>query len=147
MFKPETPVYGVSVGGMVHQKEINGLSVAGIHAFTDKKNGVSLSFMDICNESRGISICAGGGAVRNYGVATGLWNLAEHNSGLQLGVVNQVKNNAVLTEYPVEGQRPEGFGIQAGVINYSEGKGVQVGLWNTNPHAWIKHFPLINFAF
>ena len=147
MFDSRTPVYGMSIGGMVHQKEINGLSIAGMHAFTRKKSGVSFSLMDVCNESRGLSFCAVGGAERNYGVATGLWNLAEHNTGLQLGFVNEVKPDALIENNLNHKVKPEGFGVQAGVINYSEGRGLQFGLWNTNPNAWLKHFPFINFAF
>lgn len=147
LFKPDTPVYGMSVGGMVHQNEINGLSIAGIHAFTKKKSGVSLSLMDVCNESRGLSLFAAGGAEKNYGVAAGLVNLAEHNNGLQIGVFNQVMPDAVIENNFSKPEKPEGFGVQTGVVNYSEGKGLQFGLWNTNPNAWIKHFPLFNFAF
>ncbi len=146
IFKADTPVYGMSVGGMVHQNEINGVSVAGIHAFTKKKNGVSFSLMDICNESRGVSFFAAGGAERNYGVATGLVNLAEHNSGLQIGLYNEVKPDAVIENNFGTPKKPEGFGVQTGVINYSEGRGLQFGLWNTNPNAWLSHFPFFNFA-
>ena len=147
IFNADTPVYGISVGGMVHQNEINGLSIAGIHAFTKKKNGVSFSLMDLCNESRGLSLFAAGGAERNYGVAAGLVNLAEHNRGVQIGLYNQVMPDAVIENNFSKPEKPEGFGVQTGVINYSEGKGLQFGLWNTNPNAWIKHFPLFNFAF
>lgn len=147
IFNPDVPVYGMSVGGMVHQKEINGLSVAGIHAFTKKKSGVSFSLLDVCNESRGLSVFAAGGAERNYGVAAGLVNLAENNSGLQIGLFNQVKPDAVIENNFSKPETPSGFGVQTGLINYSEGKGLQFGLWNTNPNAWLKHFPLFNFAF
>ena len=147
LFKQNTPVYGMSVGGMVHQKEINGLSIAGIHAFTKRKNGLSFSFMDVCEESRGASFFAAGGAERNYGFAAGLVNLAEHNSGVQLGLINQVMPDAVIENNYSTPEKPEGFGVQAGVVNYSEGKGLQFGLWNTNTNAWIKHFPFFNFAF
>lgn len=147
VFKQDTPVYGMSVGGMVHQKEINGLSVAGIHAFTKKKSGLSFSLLDVCHESRGLSIFAAGGAERNYGVSAGLVNLAEHNTGLQLGLINQEMPDAVIENNFSLTEKPEGFGVQTGLINYSEGKGLQFGLWNTNPNAWLKHFPLFNFAF
>ena len=146
LFKHDTPVYGMSVGGMVHQKEINGLSIAGIHAFTKRKSGLSFSFMDVCKESRGASFFAAGGAERNYGFAAGLVNLAEHNSGVQLGLINQVMPDAVIENNYSTPEKPEGFGVQAGVINYSEGRGLQFGLWNTNTNAWIKHFPFFNFA-
>ena len=115
LFKTDTPVYGMSVGGMVHQKEINGVSVAGIPAFTKRTSGVV--------------------------------NLAEHNRGVQLGIINQEMPDAVIENNFSAPEKPEGFGVQAGIVNYSEGKGLQFGLWNTNPNAWIKHFPLFNFAF
>lgn len=142
-----TPVYGMSIGGMVHQKEINGISFAGIHAFTKKKSGLSFSLLDVCNESRGLSFCAVGGAERNYGVAAGFWNMAEHNTGLQLGLINEVKPDVLIENNFNRTTKSEGFGVQAGLINYSEGRGIQFGLWNTNPNAWLKHFPLINFSF
>ncbi|MBE6391294.1 MAG: hypothetical protein E7042_03715 [Lentisphaerae bacterium] len=147
VFDQNTPVYGMSVGGMVHQKEINGLSVAGIHAFNKKKSGLSFSLLDVCHESRGLSIFAAGGAERNYGVSAGFVNLAEHNNGLQLGLINQEKPDAVIENNFSQADPPQGFGVQTGLINYSEGKGLQFGLWNTNPNAWLKHFPLFNFAF
>ena len=147
MFSPNTPVYGMSVGGMVHQKEINGLSFAGIHAFTKKKSGVSFSLLDVCHESRGVSFFAAGGAERNYGFSAGFVNLAEHNSGWQLGLINQEKPDAVIENNFSQAETPEGFGVQTGLFNYSEGKGLQFGLWNINPNAWLKHFPLFNFAF
>ena len=147
LFKTDTPVYGMSVGGMVHQKEINGVSVAGIHAFTKRKSGLSFSLMDVCEESRGASFFAAGGAERNYGFSAGMVNLAEHNRGVQLGIINQEMPDAVIENNFSVPEKPEGFGIQAGVVNYSEGKGLQFGLWNTNPNALIKHFPFFNFAF
>lgn len=142
-----TPVYGMSLGGMVHQQEITGVSIAGIHAFNRRKSGLSFSLIDLCNESHGVSFCAIGGAERNYGFAAGLWNLAEHNRGMQLGFINQVHPEAVIENEPGQKVPSQGFGVQAGLFNYSEGKGIQFGLWNTNPNAWLKHFPLINFAF
>ena len=73
--------------------------------------------------------------------------MAEHNTGLQLGVINEVKPDALIENNSSPDEQTDGFGVQAGLINYSEGKGLQFGLWNTNPNAWIKHFPLINFSF
>ena len=146
LFKPDTPVYGMSLGGMVHQKEINGLSIAGIHAFNKRKSGLSFSLMDVCEESSGAAFFAAGGAERNNGFSAGVVNLTEHNRGVQLGVVNQEMPDAVIENNYGAPEKPEGFGVQAGIINYSEGKGLQFGLWNTNTNAWIKHFPFFNFA-
>ena len=117
VFNHNTPVYGMSIGGMVHQKEINGISVAGVHAFTKKKQGLSFSLMDICNESRGASFFVAGGAERNYGFSAGLINLAEHNTGFQLGIINQVQPDAVIENNYTVPESPDGIGVQTGIIN------------------------------
>ncbi len=147
VFNVDIPVYGMSLGGMVHQKEINGVSIAGIHAFNKRKSGLSFSFMDLCEESSGAAFFAAGGAERNNGFSAGLVNLTEHNRGVQLGLINQEMPDAVIENNYSVPVKPDGFGVQAGVLNYSEGKGLQFGLWNTNTNAWIKHFPFFNFAF
>jgi len=146
LFPSKFSVYGFSAGTVVMQKEIHGLSLAGIHAFNEKKNGISLSLWDACYESNGLSMSVAGGAVRNKGMALGLWNLAEHNEGLQLGLVNQVKRNAIFDSDLRETKKPEGFGVQTGLINYSEGRGVQFGLWNSNPDGLLPGFPLFNIV-
>ena len=145
VFNTDKPVYGLSVGGMVCQKEIYGISLAGVHAWNDKKSGLSMSFIDACHESQGVSLVAGGGAVTNYGLALGLWNLTENNHGVQIGLVNRATSDALI-ETPGEEKTAKGFGIQAGVFNESEGKGIQFGLWNVNSRAFFKHMPFFNIA-
>jgi len=143
----DVPVYGVSMGGMVCQKEIHGFSLAALHAYTQKKSGVSISLFDFCNDSYGLALFAGGGAVHNHGVSIGVWNGAERNDGVQFGIVNQAQKNLLIDPNVQREPEPEDeFGIQTGLINHSEGRGIQFGLWNSNPHSWIPCFPIFNFA-
>ena len=140
-------VRGLALGYFLHQKNIDGVSVAISQTSGSRKRGVSLSMLELCGESTGLSMFIAGGSVKNQGVALGLWNLAEYNQGLQLGVVNQTRKDSIL-EYDMKpAYVNDKFGVQAGVVNYSEGRGIQIGLWNTNPKSFIKHFPLINFCF
>lgn len=140
-------VKGLALGYFLHQREIDGLSVAITQTAGTRKRGVSISMLELCGESTGLSLFLAGGSVKNQGVALALWNLTEYNQGLQLGIVNQTRKDSIL-EYDLKpADVNDKFGVQAGVVNYSEGRGIQIGLWNTNPKSFIKHFPLINFCF
>lgn len=140
-------VNGFALGYYLPQKEINGVSFALIHAYNEEKRGFSMSFLEYSGVSRGVSVCLAGGAQYNHGFAMGLWNMTESNRGLQLGLVNHEEKD-LLFEYDL---KPEvdrkKFGVQAGVINYSDAPGIQFGLWNTNPKSLIKHFPIFNICF
>lgn len=143
----ERPVNGVAMGYILPQKEINGFSMALIHAYNAKKNGFSMSLLEYSGNSSGLAIFLAGGVQHNRGVLMGLWNMTEHNHGVQLGLVNQEERN-LLMEYDMKPEYKEKkFGVQAGVYNYSDSPGIQFGLWNTNPNSWIKHFPLFNICF
>ena len=140
-------VRGLALGYFLHQKNIDGVSVAITQTSGTRKRGFSLSMVELCGESSGFSMFLAGGSVKNQGVALALWNMAEYNQGLQLGIVNQTRKDIIL-EYDLKPTDVnDKFGVQAGVVNYSEGRGIQIGLWNTNPNSFIKHFPLINFCF
>ena len=167
IFDTAKPVFGVNFGGMSKQQEIYGLSLAAMHAYNHKKGGVTLSFLDFCQDNYGLAFTFYGGAVRHYGFALGGWNLAEYNHGVQVGLVNQAYPGAMLASgmerFKKAGQdvkisfddgtedkkavKDKSFGVQVGLINRSEGRGLQFGLWNVNPNAWLTHFPLFNFAF
>lgn len=139
-------VRGFAMGYYLQQKEIDGVSVALMHAANQRKSGLSISAIDFCGESSGLSMFLAGGAVNNKGCAVAFWNLAETNNGVQIGLLNKSHPDA-LVEYGMKPQKKEdGFGVQAGLVNYSEGKGVQFGLWNTNPNGFLKHFPIINIS-
>ena len=43
--------------------------------------------------------------------------------------------------------RPEGGALQLGLLNMTNGKGVQFGAINYNKDAWIPVFPILNFSF
>ena len=140
-------VKGVALGYYMPQGEINGLSLAMVHLYNHKKSGVSLSLLDVSNMSNGLSLFFAGGAVDNRGCLVGVFNITENNNGVQIGLYNQAERNS-LVEYPMKPENKEKkFGVQAGMINFSDSPGIQFGLWNTNPNSWIKHFPLINICF
>ena len=61
------------------------------------------------------------------------WQIAKRGIKVRLYEMKPEKNDS-------------NFGVQAGLVNYSEGKGIQFGLWNTNPNGFLKHFPLINIS-
>lgn len=140
------PVRGLAVGYLVQQNDIDGVSMAIMHSANARKRGVSLSLVELSGETSGLSFFLAGGSVGNNGCSIGLWNMAECNRGLQIGFINQEQDDLIV-EYGLKPKADKGFGVQAGVINYSDGKGIQFGLWNTNPNSWIKHFPIINFCF
>ncbi len=140
------PVRGVAMGYFLQQNDIQGVSMALMHASNDRKSGVSLSLVELSGTSSGLAMYLAGGPVKNNGLTVGLWNMAECNNGVQLGLLNQIQEN-IIADYSMKAEKPrDGFGVQAGVVNYSEGRGVQFGLWNTNPNGWVKHFPLINIC-
>jgi len=139
-------VKGVAIGYFLQQKNVDGLSIGVVQSASDRKRAFSMSMVELSGDTSGLLMFLFGGSVRNRGCALGLWNMAEQNNGVQLGGFNQVRKDAIV-EYPLKPEATEdGFGVQAGVVNYSEGRGVQIGLWNTNPRSWIKHFPIINFC-
>ena len=141
------PIRGVALGYFLQQNDIDGVSMALMHSANARKRGVSMSVVELSGESSGLSLFLAGGSVSNRGCSIGLWNMAEQNSGVQLGLVNQVQKD-IIADYDLK-PAPETseFGVQAGMVNYSEGRGVQIGLWNTNPRSLLKHFPIINFCF
>lgn len=141
------PVWGFAMGYALQQNEINGVSLALMHAYNAQKSGLSLSLVELSGVSRGVAICLAGGSVQNKGLALGLWNMTETNHGMQFGVINQEQKD-LLVDYSMKKQISEKkAGVQIGVLNYSESPGVQFGLWNSNPNSLLKHFPLINICF
>ena len=143
----EYEVNGLALGYYLPQRKINGVSLAFIQAYNVEKSGFSMSFLEYSGISRGFSIFGAGGMQVNRGVSMGLLNMTESNHGVQLGLINQEEKN-LLFEYDMKPEmKREKFGVQAGVINYSDAPGIQFGLWNTNPNSLIKHFPLFNICF
>ena len=120
--------------------------MAFVHAFNAKKTGFSMSVLEMSGESNGFAMFLAGGMIHNNGCSLGLWNMTENNRGLQLGILNQAGRD-ILLEYdmkPVEESKK--FGVQAGIVNYSDAPGIQFGLWNTNPNSFIRHFPFFNIC-
>ncbi len=140
------PVRGLAMGYLVQQNDIDGVSMALMHSSNARKRGISLSLVELSGESSGLALFLAGGSVGNNGFSIGLWNMAECNRGVQIGIINQEQDD-LIADYSLKPKVDKGFGVQAGLINYSDGKGIQFGLWNTNPNSLIKHFPIINFCF
>lgn len=140
-------VTGLALGYVLQQKEIDGLALACINAYNEKKNGLSLSMIEISGDSRGVAMFLIGGNIANNGLSMGVWNMTENNNGLQIGIFNQAEANLMVEhDFKPEQNKSETFGVQAGLINYSDAPGIQFGLWNTNPNSLIKHFPLFNIC-
>lgn len=139
-------VNGLALGYCLTQNEINGVSMALIHAYNKRKSGFSMSFLEYSAISEGMAVFMAGGVQYNNGFALALLNMTEKNQGVQLGMVNLEEKN-LLMEYDMKPQESQDkFGVQIGVVNYSDAPGIQFGLWNTNPKSLIKHFPLFNIC-
>jgi hypothetical protein len=87
-----------------------------------------------------------GGSVVNRGFSMGVWNMTENNQGMQLGLFNREEDDLLLDYSMKPQEKDDRFGVQAGLVNYSDTRGIQFGLWNVNPNSWIKYFPLFNIC-
>ena len=142
-------VCGLALGYYLPQNEIYGVSMALMHMYNMRKYGLSVSILEMSGEVGGLTIFLAGGAVNNYGLSVGLLNMSENNYGLQLGLVNMDEKDLLLN-YPQKPQQDDeqnSFGVQAGLVNFSDSKGIQFGLLNVNPNSLIKYFPLFNICF
>ena len=77
---------------------------------------------------------------KHYGLCVALASRVGANCGIQLGLANLIDS----------GHRDDEErcgGLQLGLCNDSDALGVQIGLLNHNPKAWIPWMPLINFCF
>lgn len=146
IYSHEKKVNGLALGYYLPQQEISGVSLALCHMYNMKKSGLSLSLLDMCADSNGVTFFLVGGSVVNRGVSMGLWNMTENNKGMQLGLFNREEEDLLL-DYDLKPQeRDDSFGVQAGLVNYSDTRGIQFGLWNVNPNSWIKYFPVFNIC-
>lgn len=146
VYSKEENVTGLAFGYHLPQREINGVSVALLQLFNNEKNGFSVSLIDLCGNFCGMSMFLAGGAVNNDGCLVGLWNVTENNRGVQIGIFNQAAAKAMENFSPDMEISERGFGVQAGLINYSDSPGIQFGLWNSNPNSLIPHFPIFNIC-
>ena len=137
----------MALGYYLPQRKVNGVSVALIQAYNVEKSGFSMSLLEYSGISNGFNLFFAGGMQSNRGVSLGVLNMTEINQGFQIGLINQEERN-LLVEYDMKPEMDrKKFGVQAGVINYSDAPGIQFGLWNTNPNSLIKHFPIFNICF
>ena len=122
IFHHDTDVYGIRLApSVVHlQGVVWGCSIGGFIA-TGTHCGLSLSLCQTGYES--------------YGIVGGVVNVYEKNNGLMLGIVNCC--------VPENGSS-ENF-LQIGVFN-SARNGLQIGLLNYNPKAFIPWMPLFSYS-
>lgn len=149
IFGHDRKVYGLALGYYLPQNEIRGVSISFMHIYNMRKYGLSLSLLEMSGEFGGVAMFLAGGVVSNYGLTVGLLNMTENNNGVQIGLVNMDESNLLLDypQKPVDENEESSFGVQAGLVNFSDSRGIQIGLWNVNPNSWIKYFPIINFCF
>ncbi|MEG2076815.1 MAG: hypothetical protein RRY34_09955, partial [Victivallaceae bacterium] len=124
IFAPGTNIYGLNMNLAANYSMYNsaGVNLAPVNYLGYENYALTLGVYNVFN---GI----------NHGVSVGVVNKAENNYAIQFGVVNLVKDFfADSTNI-----------LQIGLYNQAE-SGLQLGLLNYNPNAWIAYFPLFNFS-
>ena len=109
------------------RRAVWGLTLAPFHSSEDDVGGLTV----------GLTSSVEG---KHYGFSASLVSCVGANYGVQLGLVNLIDS----------GHRDEEErcgGLQIGLFNDSDAPGVQVGLLNRNPKAWLPWMPLVNFRF
>lgn len=114
---------------------LNGLQATGAYALAGDVQGAQFSFFSQAKNVTGIQ---GGLALSLSKAFTGFQaggvSIADGPfTGVQCGLVTKAGE--------------KGGALQLGVLNMSEGKGVQFGAVNCNKDAWIPVFPILNFCF
>ena len=109
------------------RRAVWGLSLAPFNSCGDDGGGLSLGLT---------SIVDGG----HYGLCIALVSRVKANYGVQLGLANLIDSG-------IRDEEARCGGLQIGLYNDSDTPGVQIGLLNRNPKAWIPWMPLVNFRF
>ncbi len=114
----------LSPGLISYQKKIYGISLNLGFAATLEFYGVQTGVFCI-------------GLKHSYGLTLGGWNMIVENHGAMVGVVNYSR--------PIDSddRLPYRNLVQVGVVNMAE-NGLQIGLLNYNPNAWIPWMILCN---
>ncbi len=119
----------------INKEHFLGVQATGPYAYAGDFHGGQFALVSQAKNYKGIQ---GGLAlalaenVRGFqagavSIATGRFD------GVQCGIYNQIGD--------------ESSALQLGLINFAGGKGMQFGLLNFNPDAWIPVFPIVNFSF
>lgn len=119
----------IAAGGFLGNTRQNGVSVS-LFNVTHVNNGIGITALFSMSQHLNgfhISGIANDASVCGMGVLIAPVNGAGEFTGLQVGVHNRANNIT---------------GLQIGLINKSNGKGFQIGLWNSNGK---RSFPLINW--
>ncbi len=124
IFSPGTDIYGLNLNLTATYNMYNsaGLNLAPVNFLGHENYALTLGFYNVFN---GV----------NCGVAVGVVNEAENNYAVQLGAVNLVQDF-----FPGSTNI-----LQSGLYNQAE-SGLQIGLLNYNPNAYLKYCLLINFS-
>ena len=109
------------------RRTVWGLTLAPFNSCEDDVGGLSL----------GLTSSVEG---KHYGVCIALVSRAGANCGVQLGLANLIDSG-------IRDEEARFGGLQIGLYNDSDAPGVQIGLLNRNPKAWIPWMPLVNFRF
>ena len=109
------------------RRAVWGLSLAPFNSCGDDVGGLSLGLT---------SIVDGG----HYGLCVALVSRVKANYGVQLGLANLIDSG-------IRDEEARCGGLQIGLYNDSDAPGVQIGLLNRNPKAWLPWMPLVNFRF
>ena len=109
------------------RREVWGLTLAPFNSCEDDVGGLTI----------GLTSSVEG---KHYGLCVALVSRVGANCGVQLGLANLIDS----------GHRDDEErcgGLQIGLYNDSDAPGVQIGLLNRNPKAWLPWLPLVNCCF
>ena len=109
------------------RREVGGLTLAPFNSCEDNVGGLTI----------GLTSSVEG---KHYGLCIALVSRVGANCGVQLGLANLIDSGHRDDE--------ERCGsLQIGLYNDSDAPGVQIGLLNHNPKAWLPWLPLVNCCF
>ena len=109
------------------RRAVWGLSLAPFNACEDDVGGLSLGLTSIVDG-------------KHYGLCVALVSRVGANYGVQLGLANLIDSG-------IRDAEERCGGLQLGLYNDSDARGVQIGLLNHNPKAWLPWMPLVNVRF
>lgn len=109
------------------RRAVWGLTLAPFNACEDDVGGLSL----------GLTSSVEG---KHYGLCIALVSRVGADYGVQLGLANLIDSG-------IRNAEERCGGLQIGLFNDSDARGVQIGLLNHNPKAWLPWMPLVNCCF
>ena len=83
-----------------------------------------------------------------WGLTLAPFNSCEDDvGGLTIGLTSSVEGKHYGLCVALVSRVGANCGVQLGLYNDSDARGVQIGLLNHNPKAWLPWMPLVNFCF